>query len=216
MTESPTPLARRSNAELADILDAYVAMTCDGTGSTPENFPDVIEHAKWLREAASPPPTSPSLIDLATALGWGDRMTPQAILEFAIERELLLRLAQEQLETHRSNAGTAAAAIRERIETLRASTPPTDPTLSIQLDPPLFVDGAETFNVAALVSFVLNAVRSRGYSEVRATPPPETPALKNELREALHFWLKKVHLSELSDDELRQFRHDHDTLLREE
>jgi hypothetical protein len=69
----------------------------------------------------------PTLRDLAYQLGWGERMSTTEIYNFLFEREQLLRMAQAELETHKSNAPTAAQAIRDRIRTL--STLPSPPVV---------------------------------------------------------------------------------------
>jgi len=62
------------------------------------------------------------------------------------------------------------------IEKLAGATPEAAPTYSdLPLDPPLFVDGVETFNMFALVSFVLNGVRLRGKSVVAIDAKETTP-----------------------------------------
>ncbi len=58
---------------------------------------------------------------LAAHLGWGERMTDEAIWRFIVKRELLLRDTMALLETHKSDAATAELAIKDRIETLKAA-----------------------------------------------------------------------------------------------
>jgi hypothetical protein len=71
------------------------------------------------REAA---PTA-TLQNLALYLGWGS-MSDDAIFSFACGRERLLRLAQDELETSKSPAPTAEAALRERITALKSGSLP--------------------------------------------------------------------------------------------
>ncbi len=61
-----------------------------------------------------------SLRSLAEYLGWGHK-SDEDTWQFVVEREQLLRVAQDLLETHKSNAATAELAIRERIAALHAS-----------------------------------------------------------------------------------------------
>lgn len=56
--------------------------------------------------------------NLAFQLGWG-KMSAVDAYNFMFKREQLLRLAQAELETHKSNAGTPEQAIRERIRALK-------------------------------------------------------------------------------------------------
>lgn len=80
--------------------------------------------ASRLSSAASPR-EEPNLKALAAHLGWGNNMSPEAVFGFVCERERLIRVAQDSLETQKSNASTAEAAIRERIALLKeASVPP--------------------------------------------------------------------------------------------
>ena len=60
-----------------------------------------------------------TLKGLSNYFGWGLE-SDRDVWQFAASREHTLRLAQELLETSRSDAGTAADAIRDRIDTLRA------------------------------------------------------------------------------------------------
>lgn len=67
--------------------------------------------------AARPP--GPTLCDLAQHLGLGN-MSAQKAYDFLFERERLLRVVQDRLETHKSDAESAEGALVERIELLKA------------------------------------------------------------------------------------------------
>lgn len=82
--------------------------SCGGDGGHFENCPG--------DSAAAP--EAPTLRSLAVYLGWGPGMTPQEVFDFVVERERLLRVTQNLLETHKSHAATAEGAIRERIQAL--------------------------------------------------------------------------------------------------
>jgi hypothetical protein len=61
-----------------------------------------------------------TLNSLAQYLGWGNQMSDEAIWNFAIKREHTLRMAQNALETHLSDAATAEEALLDRINLLKA------------------------------------------------------------------------------------------------
>lgn len=62
-----------------------------------------------------------------------------------------------------------------------SSSPSTPDICSLPLEPSVFVDGEEAFNIAALVSFVLNGVRLRGQAIVSAKADPVSPSLPSDL-----------------------------------
>lgn len=66
-------------------------------------------------------PNTYTLRALAAHLGWGGKMSDAGIWAFIVNREQLLRTAQQLLETQHSNAPTAEAALRDRIDAFRAS-----------------------------------------------------------------------------------------------
>lgn len=59
-----------------------------------------------------------SVVDLARTLGWGE-LSPADAWNFLHRREQMLRMAQAELETHKSHAATAELAIRDRVNTLK-------------------------------------------------------------------------------------------------
>lgn len=64
-----------------------------------------------------------SVRDVARYLGCGELSASKA-WDFIVEREQLLRVAQQELETHKSDAATAELAIRDRIRVLKALAAP--------------------------------------------------------------------------------------------
>ena len=64
-------------------------------------------------------PDAPTLQALAHSFGWTD-MSDAEVFDFMRERERLLRLAQDKLQTQKSYAKTAEEALLERITALTA------------------------------------------------------------------------------------------------
>lgn len=101
-----------------------------GTRTDVSKRPGVPSHAvddawwpcdRWVRVAQQEPTGEPkcySLVALAHYFGWGS-MSAHEAWKFVIQREGLLRFIQEELETNKSYAKTAAEAIRERIAVLK-------------------------------------------------------------------------------------------------
>lgn len=76
-----------------------------------------------------------------------------------------------ELESEREAVKRAKGKPQRSSRGPRVRSQPT--VLSVPLEPPVFVDGVETFNIAALISFVLSGVRLHGRSEVVAGSVPQ-------------------------------------------